>query len=365
MAEVEIVTKSEQKAEQKADASREKSRKQVNQSFWSLVRHQFKKNKIALASLYIVFFLFSVAILADFLANDKPIMAKYNGTLYFPVVKDYLVGLGLDKWPADIVNADWKEFDQQGKLSSTIWPPIKWRSSNQDLVNNSAPPGGDHILGTDEIGRDVLSGLIHGSRIALSIGFLSMFFAISIGVILGALAGFYGGWVDILISRLIELVITFPTFFLIITVVAMFQTGSIWLVMILIGLTSWPSIARFTRGEFLRVRNMEYVSAATALGLSNTRVIFRHVLPNSLAPVLVTSAFGIASAILTEAGLSFLGFGVPPTIVTWGSVLNEARGNVTAWWLAVFPGFMIFISVFCYNLVGDGLRDALDPRLRD
>jgi len=349
----------------KEELSKAKSRKEVNQSFWSLVRHQFKKNKIALAALYVVFFLFAIAIFADFLANDKPILAKYDGTLYFPVFKDYLVEMGLDRWSADLVTADWKELDQQGKLSTTIWPLVKWRSSNQDLVNNTAPPGGNHVLGTDAIGRDVLAGMIHGSRIALSIGFISMSFAISIGVILGALAGFYGGWVDIVISRLIELVITFPTFFLIITVVAMFQSGSIWLVMVLIGLVSWPSIARFTRGEFLRVRNMEYVAAATAVGLSNWRVIFRHVLPNSLAPVLVTSAFGIASAILTEAGLSFLGFGVPPTIVTWGSVLNDARGNIQAWWLAVFPGFAIFLSVLCYNLVGDGLRDALDPRLRD
>ncbi len=347
------------------ELDREKSRKAVNQSYWSLVRHQFKKNKVSLWALYVVFFLFTIAIFADFLANDKPIMAKYNGTLYFPVVKDYIVGLGLDRWNAELVNTDWKQLDQEGKLSSTIWTPIRYRSSNQDLEHNTAPPGGSHLLGTDAIGRDVLAGIIHGSRIALTIGFLSMSIAILLGVLLGSLAGYYGGWVDVAISRLIELVITFPTFFLIITVVAMFQSGSIWLVMILIGLTSWPSLARFTRGEFLRIRNMEYVAAATAVGFSNTRIIFRQVLPNALAPLLVSIAFGIASAILTEAGLSFLGFGVPPTIVTWGSVLADARGNVSAWWLAVFPGLMIFLSVLCYNLVGDGLRDALDPRLRD
>jgi peptide/nickel transport system permease protein len=341
------------------------SRKAVGQSYWSLVRHQFKKNAFAKTALYMIFVLFGIALLADFLANDKPIMSKYNGTLYFPVVKDYLVGLGIDRWSSDLVTADWKELDQEGKLSTTVWPLIHWRASNQDLVNNLQPPGGDHILGTDAIGRDVLAGMIHGSRIALTIGFLSMSIAILIGVILGALAGFYGGWVDILISRLIELIITLPTFFLIITIVAMFQAGSIWLIMVLIGLTGWPGIARFTRGEFLRVRNMEFVSAATALGFSNRRVIFRHVLPNSLAPVLVTAAFGIASAILTEAALSFLGFGVPPTTVTWGSVLSDARGNINAWWLAVFPGLAIFLSVLCYNLIGDGLRDALDPRLRD
>jgi peptide/nickel transport system permease protein len=341
------------------------SRKAVNQSYWSLVRHQFKKNVVARLALYVIYLLFAVAFLADFLANDKPIMASYDGTFYMPIFKEYLVGLGVDRWGPELVTADWKELDADGKLSFSIWPPIKWRASNQDLINNLQGPGGSHILGTDAIGRDVLAGMIHGSRIALTIGFLSMSIALTLGIVLGSLAGFYGGWVDIIISRLIELIITLPQFFLIITVVAMFQTGSIWLVMILIGLTGWTGIARFTRGEFLRVRNMEFVSAATALGLSNRRIIFRHVLPNSLAPVLVTGAFGIASAILVEAGLSFLGFGVPPTTVTWGSVLSDARGNITAWWLAVFPGFAIFLSVLCYNLVGDGLRDALDPRLRD
>lgn len=341
------------------------SRKAVNQSYWSLVKHQFRKNWIARIALYIIYFLFTIAFFADFLANDKPILASHNGTFYVPVLKDYLVGLGLDRWDADLVNTDWKELDANAKLEWSIWPPIKWRASNQDLINNLQGPGGDHILGTDAIGRDVLAGMIHGSRIALTIGFLSMSIAISIGVVLGSLAGYYGGWVDIIISRLIELIITLPQFFLIITIVAMFQAGSIWLVMILIGLTGWTGIARFTRGEFLRVRNMEFVSAATALGFKNKRIIFRHVLPNALAPVLVTAAFGIASAILTEASLSFLGFGVPPTTVTWGSVLSDARGNITAWWLAVFPGLAIFISVLCYNLIGDGLRDALDPRLRD
>lgn len=349
----------------KEDQAREKSRKAVSQSYWSLVRHQFKKNKISLVALYVVYFLFAVAIFGDFLANDKPIMSNYGGTLYFPVIKDYMVGLGIDRWGPDLVTADWRVLDKQGQLSSTIWTPVRWRSSNQDLEHNTAPPGGDHLLGTDAIGRDVLAGLIAGSRIALTIGILSMSIAVLLGVFFGAIAGFYGGWIDLLISRLIEIVMTFPTFFLIITVIAMLPSGSIWLVMIMIGLTGWTGIARFTRAEFMRIRGMEYTAAATAVGLSNARIIFRHVLPNSLAPVLVSTAFGVASAILTEAGLSFLGFGVPPTTVTWGSVLNDARGNISAWWLAVFPGFMIFLTVLCYNLVGDGLRDALDPRLRD
>jgi peptide/nickel transport system permease protein len=361
MPEQEVLTAKQEKKEKQIAA---KSRKAVDQSFWSLVRHQFKKNKIALAAFYIILVLFIVAIFADFLAYDKPIIAKYNGTLYVPPVKDYLVGLGLDRWPQELANVEWKDLDAQGKLSSTMWPPVRYWYKNQDLVHNTAHPGGDHPLGTDFIGRDVLSGIIHGSRIALTIGFLSMAIATLLGILMGAMAGFYGGKVDTFISFIIEVIITLPTFFLIITIVAIVP-GSIWLVMGLIGFVNSPNIARFTRGEFLRIRNMEYVSAATATGLSNNRVIFKHVLPNSLAPVLVYVAFGIAGAILTEAGLSFLGFGVPPDIVTWGSVLNEARGDISAWWLAVFPGFMIFLSVLCYNLVGDGLRDALDPRLRD
>ncbi|HET6402230.1 MAG TPA: ABC transporter permease [Candidatus Kapabacteria bacterium] len=347
------------------EAKRLDTRRTVTQSFWTLVRHQFKKNRIAVYAVYAVYFLFGIAILADVLANDKPIFAIYKETVYFPVLNQYLVDLGITHWSSDLVMADWKQLATDGELKDAVWPPIRYSESDEDLTNTMAAPSGAHWLGTDGIGRDVLSGMIHGSRIALSIGFVSMSFAIVIGVILGAFAGFYGGWVDSAISRLIEVVLTLPTLFLIITVVAMVQQGSIWLIMVLIGLTSWPGVARFTRGEFLRIRNMEFVAAASALGFKNSRIILRHVLPNSLAPVLVTAAFGIASAILTEATLSFLGFGVPPTVVTWGSVLNESRNDIHAWWLAVFPGFAIFLAVVAYNLVGDGLRDALDPRLRD
>ncbi len=351
--------------ESETEAKRIEARRMVTQSFWSLVRHQYKKNRIAVYALYVVYFLFGIAILADVLANDKPLYAVYKGTTYFPVFKQYLADLHISQWSPDLVMADWNDLEKSGDVKNAIWPPIKYSESDEDLANTLSPPSGTHLLGTDGIGRDVLAGMIHGSRIALSIGFVSMSFAIIIGVFLGALAGFYGGWIDNIISRLIEVVLTLPTFFLIIAIVAMVQTGSVWLIMVLIGITSWPSVARFTRGEFLRIRNMEFVSAASALGFKNSRIILRHMLPNSLAPVLISAAFGIAGAILTEASLSFLGFGVPPTVVTWGSVLNDARNDIHAWWLAVFPGFAIFLAVVAYNLVGDGLRDALDPRLRD
>jgi peptide/nickel transport system permease protein len=203
--------------------------------------------------------------------------------------------------------------------------------------------------------------MIHGARISLSIGFVVVAIQAAIGIVLGALAGYYGGWVDLVISRLIEMMLGIPTFFLLLTVAAVFPP-SIYLIMIVLGLTGWTGIARYSRSEFLRCRSREFVEAARALGASDLRVMVRHILPNALAPVLVSMSFGVATAILAESGLSFLGIGVPADLVTWGSILSAARQNTFAWWLAVFPGAAIFATVTAYNLVGDGLRDALDPR---
>lgn len=346
-----------------AAATQQSARNAANQSYWSYVRSQLNKNILSAVSLWIVGILIVLAVSADFLANDKPLIASYKGSVTMPILRDYGVSLGFMSWPAELAGVDWRSINYDWAVHT----PVPYSPGTTDLALFSLKdraPSAAHWLGTDELGRDVLSGLIHGSRYALSIGFVAMGIALAIGVVLGALAGYYGGWVDIVISRLIEVFITLPTFFLIITVVAMVQQGSIWLIMGVIGLTGWTSIARFTRGEVLRVRSLDFTSAASALGYSSSRVIFRHVLPNALAPVLVSAAFGIASAVLVESSLSFLGFGVPPTVVTWGSVLARARTTPSAWWLAVFPGFMIFITVAAYNLIGDALRDATDPRLR-
>ncbi len=334
----------------------------VDQTYWSLVKHQFKKNKLAVGAFYVVLFLVGIALFADLLANDKPIYCSYKGESFFPVFKDYAVSLGIAKWEPEFLNADYKSLE----LGTAIWPPIRFFPSDVDLYNSSAGPSiaTGHYLGTDGIGRDVLSGLIHGSRISLSVGFVAAGISIFIGVILGALSGFYGGKTDLMIMRFVEIMQLFPAFFLIITIVALYGS-SIWYIMAAIGLTSWTGNTKLVRGEILKVRSMDYVSAATSLGLSNMRIIFRHVLPNAIAPVLISASFSIAGAILVEAALSFLGFGVKATTVTWGSVLSEARGATSAWWLAVFPGFMIFLTVVAYNLVGEGIRDALDPRLRD
>jgi peptide/nickel transport system permease protein len=326
---------------------------------WADVWQQFRRNRIALAGFYVVLFLVFLALFADFLANDKPYYLSYRGQAYFPILRSYLVSAGMAQWPAELLNVDFRKLD----ADAAVFPPIPYRPSSVDLFAPLEPPSGKHWFGTDKLGRDVVAGMIHGSRISLSIGFVAVGIAVIIGVILGAVAGYFGSWIDMAISRLFEIMLSIPTFFLLITVAAIFPP-SIFLTMAIIGLTSWVGIARFTRSEFLRIRNLDYVTAAISIGVANLSVMFRHILPNALAPVIVSVVLGIAGAILVESSLSFLGIGVPAELVTWGSILNEASGATFAWWLAVFPGLAIFITVLAYYLVGEGLREVLDPRLR-
>lgn len=221
-----------------------------------------------------------------------------------------------------------------------------------------------HWIGTDTNGRDVLARMVYGARVSMSVGFVAEGIAVTIGVILGALAGYFRGWVDIALSRIIEVVICFPVFFFILTILA-FLPQSIINIMIVIGITGWPGIARLMRAEFLRLGNLDFVTAGRALGLSDARIIFRHVMPNGLAPILVSTTFGIAGAILVESALSFLGFGVPQPTASWGDTLNNGGNDPQGtWWLTVFPGTALFLTVTAYNLVGDAFRDATDPRLR-
>jgi len=332
---------------------------ELSQGFWTRVWRQFKRNYLAVMGLCVVLGLVVTALSADFLANDKPLYLVYKGQTYFPVPYNYLVNLGLTQWPLELLNVDYRSLAAE----RAIFPPIPYRPNQIDLTNPFALPSPEHWLGTDRLGRDVMAGIVHGSRYSLSIGFVAVGIALVIGVLLGAVAGFFGGWVDLVISRIFELMLAIPTFLLLITIAA-FLKPSIFYTMLIIGLTGWVGMARFTRNEFLKVRNLDYITAATAIGLSNRRIMFRHILPNALAPVLVSVVLGIASAILAESGLSFLGVGVPADTVTWGSILNEARSNTFAWWLAVFPGAAIFVAVISYYMVGEGLRDALDPRLK-
>jgi peptide/nickel transport system permease protein len=233
-----------------------------------------------------------------------------------------------------------------------------------DVSLKLKPPSFEHYLGTDQLGRDIFSRMLYGSRISLSVGFVAVGISIFIGIFVGAIAGFYGGWVDSVLMRFVDTMLCFPSFFLILTVVALLGPN-IFNIMIVIGITSWMGTSRFVRAEFLSLRERDFTQAAKALGVKDARIIFRHILPNALAPVFVTATLSVASAILVEAGLSFLGFGVQPPRPSWGNILTEGRTYIfDAWWLTLFPGFAILITVLSFNLVGEGLRDALDPRLR-
>jgi peptide/nickel transport system permease protein len=231
-----------------------------------------------------------------------------------------------------------------------------------DLPNRLQPPSGKHLFGTDDVGRDVFSRMIHGSRVSLAVGLSATALALVVGSTLGAIAGYYGSIADWIVSRLIEIVLCFPFLFLVLAIVAFFKP-SFYTVMIALALTSWTTEARFVRAEFLRIRELEYAQAARASGARDPRIIFRHLLPNALAPVIVSASFGVAFAILTESALSFLGFGVAPPTPSWGSILAVAQESIEfAWWLALYPGLAIFLTVAAFNLIGDRLRDVLDPR---
>jgi ABC-type dipeptide/oligopeptide/nickel transport system permease subunit len=221
-----------------------------------------------------------------------------------------------------------------------------------------------HPLGTDDQRRDVLSMMIHATRVSLSVGFFSVAIYVTLGVVLGALAGYYGGWVDSAIMRVIEIIMCFPTLFLIITILAIVDPSIFW-VMGTIAFVGWTTVARLVRAEFLKLRQLDFVQSARALGASRARIIFRHILPNGISPVFVSATFGIAGAILTESSLSFLGIGIPVDQPTWGNVLRAGRQYVeTDWWLALWPGVAIFLTVTSFNLFGEALRDSMDPRLK-
>ncbi len=270
---------------------------------------RFKRNKLAVIGAFIVIFLFIVAILAPYISPYE-----YN---------------------------------------------------KMDLKLILAGPNPKHIFGTDELGRDVLSRMIYGTRISLLVGFVSVGISTLIGIILGGISGFYGGRVDDIIMRFVDIMLCFPTFFLILAVIA-FLGPSIWIIMAVIGITSWMGVCRLVRAEFLSLKEREFVLAAKSLGASNSKIIFKHMLPNAISPIVVSATLGVAAAILTESALSFLGIGVQPPTPSWGNMLSSGKDNIEiAWWLSLFPGLAILITVLGYNLLGEGIRDSLDPKLKD
>lgn len=231
-----------------------------------------------------------------------------------------------------------------------------------ELALRLTPPSSHHLLGTDHLSRDILTRILYGARISLTIGFLAVAISITLGSLLGALAGYLGGWVDTLIMRFVDMVLAFPRVVLLIVLVALFEP-SIYLIVGALALTQWPSTTRIVRGEILSLREREFAEAARALGFSTPRIIFRHLLPNALAPIIVAATLGIGNTIVLEAGISFLGLGVQPPTPSWGNMVSDGRDYLlNAWWIATFPGLAIVLVVLGFNLVGDGVRDAMDPR---
>jgi len=327
--------------------------------FVGIAWRRLRRDRYAMTGLYLIVALFVVAYLAPVLANSRPIAMRFEDRLYFPAVAELFPFKYVLRYP-ELRTLDFAEIRGDESISQ-LRAPVPYSPYESSLDEKLAPPSRSHWMGTDTLGRDVCSRVIHGAAIPLKVGLVAVAIALAIGLTLGSLAGYYGGVTDILISRLIEVVMCFPVLFLVLAVIA-FLPPSIFNVMVVIGITRWTGIARYTRAEFIRIKNEDFAHAARALGASDRKIIFRHILPNSLAPVLVSAMFGVAGAILVEAALSFLGLGVQPPTPSWGGILSDAREFLdVAWWLALFPGLGIFITVTAYNVLGEGLRDASDP----
>ncbi len=280
-------------------------------SQWTIAWREFERNRTAMLGLYLMVTLYLVTLLAPYLTSYEPNV----------IAEDILAARHL-------------------------------------------PPSPDHLMGTDKYGRDVYTRILYGARISLSIGFIAVGISVTLGTLVGAVSGYFGGIVDTVLMRLVDTLISFPRLVLLITVIALFEP-SITVVVVVLGLTLWPSTARIVRGEVLSLREREFIEAAHALGLSAPRIILRHVVPNVMGPVIVAATLGLGNIILIEAGLSFLGLSAPPPTPSWGNIITDGREYlVDAWWVSTFPGLAIVFTVVAFNLIGDGLRDALDPRLR-
>ncbi len=392
-------------------------------SYIAMVWHEFQHKRLAYAGFWCVLLLIGIAVFAPLLASSQPLIwiergrltSPWLGSLFNRLLYENSVDI-LFNWflvlsPIYLASGIWLRFRARRALRGTalwvalglpvvltlamapeelvghtnplhyeaaipaftatsrasepgwgVFTPLRFGYRDTEPARSVEAPSSSHWLGTDAEGRDVFTRMLFGTRISLTIGVVAVSLYVSIGMALGAMAGYFGGKYDLVISRLIEVMICFPSFFLILTIAALIEHRSIFHVMVIIGLTSWTGVARLVRAEFLRQKNLEYVQAALALGASHLRIMWRHILPNAMAPVLVSATFGVASAILVESSLAFLGVG-DVTVPSWGETLNAGRQQQKLW-LVLAPGAAIFFVVSVFNLVGEGLRDALDPKLK-
>lgn len=323
---------------------------------------RFKSHKTGYYSVWLILIACFFSFTAEFWANSKPLYLNYNGNTYFPVFVDYSAK---DFGITDKLTVDYKELKLSEK-DSAVWPAIKWDpyESNKVVEEYPSAPTSKNLMGTDDRGRDVFTRLLYGLRYSITYSVFVWIITFTIGTILGGLQGYFGGLADLIGQRFVEILSTVPQLFLLIILIAVFEP-SLTLLIIITSLFGWIFISLYMRAEFLKNRKREYVEAARSLGASNTRIIFRHILPNSLGPIITFSPFVIAGGISSLAALDYLGFGLTAPTPSWGELLAQAQNNfTTGWWLALFPFLALFFILVSFNFIGEAVRDAMDPKLR-
>ncbi|WP_408098708.1 ABC transporter permease subunit [Peredibacter sp. HCB2-198] len=323
---------------------------------------RFKSRKLAVASAWIILIACFFSFTAEFWANSRPLYLKYKDTTYFPVFKDYHPTLfGVEN--ALVMNYRNLELDED-RGDSVIWPVIQWNpfESNTEVMSYPSEPTGENWMGTDDRGRDIFARLLYGLRYSMTYSILVWILTFVVGTILGGIMGYFGGRTDFWGQRIVEVLSTVPQFFLLIIIISIFKP-TLFLLVILSSLFGWISISYYVRGEYLKNRKKEFVEAAKAIGAGHSRIFFKHLLPNSLSPIITFSPFVIAGNITALASLDYLGFGLTPPTPSWGELLNQAQKHFTeGWWLAVYPSLALFFTLTMLSLVGEGVRDAMDPK---
>lgn len=321
---------------------------------------RFKARRLAVISCWLIGIACLFSFTAEFWANNKPLIMSYNSEIYFPVVKQYHPSVfGIDN--ALIMN--YKDLDL-GEDGWAIWPVVRWNpyESNTEVDFYPSEPTGTNWMGTDDRGRDIFTRLLYGLRYSVTYSFLVWVITFTVGTLLGGIMGFLGGRADFWGQRIVEILSTVPQFFLLIIIISMFKPSLILLIFIS-SIFGWINISYYVRGEFLKNRKKEYVEAARALGAGNMSIFFKHLLPNSLSPIITFSPFVIAANIVALASLDYLGFGLTPPTPSWGELLNQAQKYFTeGWWLAVYPSLVLFLTLTMLTLIGEGVRDAMDPK---
>lgn len=327
--------------------------------------HRFKNSRMGYVSLWIFMILFGLSMGAELIANDKPLVVRYEGKFYFPIVKSQpeRVFGGDFATPTDFLDPDIRHnITSNGNWA--IYPPIPYSYETLNYfskVPNPAPPSFDNWLGTDDRGRDVLSRLIYGFRLSILFGLALTIVGVSVGIITGSLMGFFGGKFDLISQRLIEIWSAMPELYLLIIFASIFNP-SIWLLIILLAAFGWMGLSDYVRAEFFRNRALEYVRAARALGLTNLQIMRRHILPNSLTPVITFLPFRMSAAILSLTSLDFLGLGVPPGTPSLGELLSQGKSNLDAWWISLSTFVVLVATLLLLTFMGEALRDAFDSR---